>query len=165
MGRSDRRYCCIETSSRYKGNFDYFETLLSYCNQESADHFYTYICKLEKTRNIKNIPMTTLKSEMMESAKSSIERFYDDITQTDFSEVKMDYTDIEYKWDVYIIRHYDSSKKYIMARNLYSVYKLWCKEKNDKIKTETAFGREMKQLLTAERLTIGIVYSISLIGL
>lgn len=163
LGRTDRRYCCLETSSRYKGDFDYFDTLLSSCNQEVANHFFTYCINYKKTRNIRNIPMTPLKSDMMLNSKTSVEKFVDCVKElasnTLVKPAQCVFVD-DMKWDEMLsisLYHY---KGRTPSRELYASYKRWCKENNEKIKSSTMFGREANKLMKRGRDSKGIFYDL-----
>jgi len=167
LGRTDRRYCCIDTSPRYRGNYDYFDMLLSSCNQESADHFYTYCARYEKTRNIRNIPTTSLKEDMMLNATSNVEKFVNDIkpylrNQYEHTLSRTSATDIYGNWDGVLANATRPTGRgfSISARDMYAVYKLWIEENGERRKTQTAFGRECKHHLPHTRNSKGVYYMI-----
>lgn len=158
LGKTDRRYCCLETSSRFKGNYDYFSELLGSCTQDVADHFFTYICKLPRTRNIKNIPMTKLKKDMMLLSIDSIEKFrleLIDMVETWKESGSKSHNEV---WEYSIYSNLKEDE--ILAINLYTAYQEWCKARNEKVKTATVFGRDMKRVFVTERKTKGIYYTL-----
>ena len=161
LGKSDRRYCCLETSPRYKGNYDYFDVLLASCNQEVGNHLYTYFCDFKKTRNIRKIPTTKLKQDMMLNATTSMEKYIQDVRDI----VPNIYCrgplqgNIELaKWDDIIAMACLRDGYEINARDLYHSYCKWCCENNEPKKSQTIFGRGIKSLLQCARDNRGIKY-------
>lgn len=129
LGQSDRRYCCIETSDRYKGNFQYFETLVGFCNQEAANHLYTYLYHLKLNMNIRRIPETQLKKDMSIHATNSCELFINSL-----DEVLCGYGTNDF---------YDGRR--ISSAHLYFIYKEWCSSNNEKVKSNKEFVRSMNR--------------------
>lgn len=147
LGRTDRRYACFETSKRFLKNYDYFDQLRASCSQECADHFFTYICQLPRTRNIKHIPSTQLKEDMLVMTLKSIDRFVAEINETMAEPTSSrDGRDCT-RWDgvLFCALVEDKARIFIAARDFYECYKLWCKENMEKnVKSSTLFGREIK---------------------
>jgi phage/plasmid-associated DNA primase len=79
LGKGDRRYCCIETASTFKGDFDYFDRLAEACTPENAREFFEMCKSRPITRCIRKIPMTKLKEEMLQHCITSPERFMRDL--------------------------------------------------------------------------------------
>ena len=76
LEQSDRRYLCLNISDKYLRNEEYFTKLRLDCfNQNAANHFYTYICSLTSTVNLRDIPMTDLKKEIIDHSKPNPVRF------------------------------------------------------------------------------------------
>ena len=72
----DVRYCVLECSPCYKKNFAYFRELADTFNQDTANHFYTYVSYLQTDIvEIRNVPITNLKKEMIISGFQSPRRF------------------------------------------------------------------------------------------
>jgi len=162
LGRTDRRYCCLETSSRYKGQWDYFTTLLDNCNQDTANHFYTFCKQYPITRNIRNIPRTKLKDDMMMNAKSTIERFVEDIQEAINTRNKNELIprdESEFLWDTYIFSATNKDGEILIkGRDIYKSYSLWCRENNETRKSNTLFGRELKKLVESVRTKTSMMY-------
>jgi phage/plasmid-associated DNA primase len=158
LGKSDRRYCCIETSSKYKGDYDYFENLLTFCNQEVANHFYTYCIDMESTRNIRHIPRTQLKEDMMVNAVSSVEKYIREAQQFDMEEKRKNsaWVTLNMKWDEALCT-YTAQDRTIPARHLYESYASWCRENHEVNKSSAMFGREAKSLLSCKKNWKGIM--------
>lgn len=159
LGRTDRRYVCLETSSKFKGDWDYFDKLFACFDQTTANHFYTYFYNFKKTRNIRDIPMTQLKEDMMIKGKPHIEFFVEDITRlAKDKNNKQRNPEIYYqKWDDLLLERISKDKE-LQARTLYEVYKLWCNENKEQLLSNTLFGREIKHLLKIKNKRKGIFY-------
>jgi hypothetical protein len=160
LGRTDRRYLCLETSSQFKGDYKYFSQLVSYCNQETANHLFTYVCDRPKTRNLTPVPSTSLKEEMMIAACSSVELFVNDALETNWEWVTAMYNS---QFD----RRIDDLSpfvfqlgKWIQSKHLYRLYLLYCTDNKLKARTSHMFGRELKRMKNVEftRQKTGVVY-------
>jgi hypothetical protein len=124
MGWSDRRHGCFEVSSRFRGNGEYFDNLLASCNQTVANHFYTYIRRLQKTRDIRKLPETDLKKELQTLSLSSVDAFIQEhVGRSDNDEHKETFT----------------------ASLVYSHYKNWCTTNKYKVVSNAKFGVGMKE--------------------
>lgn len=143
LGQSDRRYCCIETSPRYKGDYEYFKILAGRCNQETANHFYTYLLNMNSSINIRQIPTTKLKVDMSIHSKNSCELFIDDIKT--ILEERFDgnaMNDDEKTFDNHFIKGAPKDNR-ISSSVLYELYKNWCTTNNEKVKSNKEFARCM----------------------
>ena len=72
----DRRYLCLEASSRFKKKSQYFEELVENMEDENAEHFFQFliqrdICDLRRTK----IPITDYKSELMMASTNGVIKF------------------------------------------------------------------------------------------
>tara|TARA_B100001123_G_scaffold26643_1_gene28714 strand:+ start:270 stop:2492 length:2223 start_codon:yes stop_codon:yes gene_type:complete len=74
----DRRYLCIESSSRYIRNEQYRKTMVdSLTNEETGLHFFHYLMKRDiKDFNFRDIPMTTYKKQLMQNSIPSIMNWF-----------------------------------------------------------------------------------------
>ncbi len=76
---SDRRFFVKETSNIYVGNRQYFDNLAKSLNQNTADHFYTYLMQLDLTEfNVRNMPDTDEKVSMKVWAMSPFDHFVEE---------------------------------------------------------------------------------------
>ena len=94
--QGDRRYVCFEVNPKKVineldpdcPNADYWCDLnKNYLNDEGAQHFYYYICNeypKEDLVNLRKIPRTELKDQMVNFTKPLVDRFIDDITNEEF---------------------------------------------------------------------------------
>jgi hypothetical protein len=93
MSESDRRWACFETSSKYRGNWEYFDKLHELIRNEDdsisdevGNHFYTYLLKYEDRVNLRSIPMTPLKQSMIETSMNSVALFIKELPYAGFDE-------------------------------------------------------------------------------
>jgi hypothetical protein len=84
--KGDRRYFCLDTSSCKKGNRSYFTNLYSHFTPENGCLFYKYLLEYKKTRDLRDIPATSLKDELINLGLSPIEVFVDEVIE-DLDEV------------------------------------------------------------------------------
>jgi len=93
MSESDRRWACFETSSKYRGNWEYFDKLHELIRNEDEEesdevgnHFYTYLLRYEDRVNLRSIPMTPLKQSMIETSMNSVALFIKELPYSGFDE-------------------------------------------------------------------------------
>jgi hypothetical protein len=166
LGKTDRRYLCLEASSLYKGNFAYFDELAKSFNQEVADHFYTYIVNLPETRNIKCIPMTSLKEDMLNHAKTSYELFFDRViesTKMSLESNNSESNNLTILVDEYIsmdLKIHKDKSIWISSSQLYENYKKWCMSNGEKCKSNRDFGLALKKMTESKKSGGIIVYKV-----
>lgn len=150
MSQHDGRYACMEVSSVHKGNREYFDRLSEACTQENANHFYTYICQLPRTRNLRDIPMTKLRQQMMNDGKNSAELFCEEIKERhDFWKSSYNKHSNEGRWYDFIrvrlvglTKNESTDNKFISSANLYDAYKMYSESMGLKNrKSAIQFGR------------------------
>ena len=72
----DRRYIVLQCDGKYKGNFQYFEQLMTSCTTEFYDNLLTYFMKYDiSTFNVRNIPMTEAKEDLIEASRTPIDEW------------------------------------------------------------------------------------------
>lgn len=148
--KTDRRYVPMETSTRFVGDYEYFEKLVATCTQQAADHLFTYISSLPKMGTIKRIPTTALKDEMVQLSLNSVARFAEVITTSPPS-TYLEAISTDASWDSIIRASLVDGSQFIPARQLFAAYKAWCHEFGEKAMSNTAFGREVKEHLEFKR--------------
>ena len=75
----DRRYIVIEVSDKYKGNFEYFENLIKSFDNEFYNNLFTFFMKRDLSKfNLRKLPITEEKEELLEVNKSSYELFVEE---------------------------------------------------------------------------------------
>lgn len=182
LSEKDRRYCCLETSNKFIGNEDYFKSLRLCFNQESANHFFTYIIreynKDKPPRYLRAIPMTELKQEMIDVCKSSVVKFVEDVRSSYTKEqwAKFIYESQQQRrnhshhvkgfegattWQLKLAGCMDIDG-WVSSTNIFDVYGLYCminKEKTNK--TAKKFASELKVIgLDFKRTRTGSQYNI-----
>ena len=139
----DRRYACFEVNNMYKGDYDYFDTLGNAMTEEGGNHFYNYMISYPKDElvDIRRIPNTQLRTDLIENSKSPIERFIDDLLDECYH---MD----ERKW-------ISKEDKEISKKDLYTEYLYWCGENNETVKSSNWFYRSIPK----DRLDINLSHN------
>jgi hypothetical protein len=140
----DCRWAIFECSPRYKGNYPYFNKVRKSLTEEAANHFYSYICYYRDSVEVRNIPKTQLKQDMMIMSLQSPVRF------------------IMHLKDIHDPEATDDGA---YATALYSSYKDWCTKCTEKAVSSTQFGRAIKSLIQKKRTSVGIKYFASTIDL
>ena len=128
----DRRYACFEASDKYKGNFKYFDNFTDVCDNDIAgDNIFSYFLQYDDKVDLRNIPMTKLKSDMMEKSKISSISFIEIIDEID---------------NIYDCVG-DNGQKASSHSNLYTCYKTWCIEVGEKCYSQKIFLSHIKSLI------------------
>ena len=107
----------------------YFNKLFTYFNQTTADHFFSYVHNMQNPVEIRNIPMTQLKKDMILMGLASSQRFLLDIK------------------DAYA----NKDEEWVPASQLYRMYRNWCEESREKALSSTAFGRTIADMITKKK--------------
>lgn len=183
LGKGDRRYCCIQVSDHRKGDFDYFEQLAKACNKHAARLFYDHCKQYIGRRNLKRIPMTTLKQDMLSLSYNSVERFIEEIKRSIREGIIMetpennhhslssggesvidvlrrhaesddDHSAYTEQWKLRICASLRKGK--IKSADLYTAYKEFCELENEKIKSNNWFGIEVSKVFMPHRGTQGV---------
>jgi len=123
---SDRRYAIFEMSTARMNDTEYFNMLERECfNQEVADSFYSYLLDYPAV-DVRKIPDTALRREMMSLSKSTPLKF-------------LDYSLGEGKEDIW------DSETTIGATVFYQKYVDWCRENGERnCYSHTKFGLAIK---------------------
>ena len=134
LERDDRRYFCIQVSDKYKQNTDYFQQYMDILDNDIAgNHLFTYFKRYPKQDmlNLRKIPVTQMKQEMLDNCKSSVERFIDEMDNELDSGLLYDWIGKE-------------GEKAISCPNFYEIYKTWCTQNGEKGWSNKAVGGELK---------------------
>lgn len=128
----DRRYACFEVSDKYKNKFEYFDNFTDICDNDNAgNHIYSYFLQYDDKVDVRKIPKTILKEEMMEKSKISSISFIEIINEID---------------NIYDVVG-DNGMKASSHSNLYSCYKTWCAEVGEKCYSQKIFLSQIKSLI------------------
>jgi hypothetical protein len=72
IDRDNRRFCVLETSNKYKGNFEYFKRLKD-CIDNNADSFLYDMFQVDTTNfDLRDLPHTQAEQEQIENSDSYI---------------------------------------------------------------------------------------------
>lgn len=145
MERGDCRYFVLECSSIYKGNYAYFSELNEAFNQDSANHFYTYICGLASGVIIRDIPMTDLKMQMIIASLQNPTRFLMSLkegkTLYDCHECDENLTECS------------CSELWVDYKTLYQTYIMWCDTNREKCLSLIKFGKDIKDVIIKKKIS------------
>lgn len=153
----DCRIFPIEVSNEYAGNHQYFEDLKETLNQETANHFYTFLKHRIITDDIRNIPETSIKKRMKEMSCCSAIRFTNqlknkEINLSDLTN-KMDLTE---RADI----AENIKKGFIRSIHLFNLYHMWCGMSHETKMSSTAFYKTVSKRLKNRRMKYGMVYDV-----
>ena len=136
---SDRRYAIFEMNTSHLNDTAYFNELAENCmNQEVANAFYSYLMEFQGV-DVREIPDTALRREMMNLSKSTPLKFIDHVLST-----------------------YKSST--VTATQFYQQYTYWCRENGERnIFTGTKFSTAIRDvsIIQRQRVRTGTVYHIT----
>lgn len=130
----DRRYACFAVSDQYKQNNNYFADFMDVLdNDEAGDHIYTYFKRYpnEDMVNLRRIPMTEIKEEMLESSKSSVQKFVECMDEEIEPAILYDWVGKD-------------GQNAISGSNFYAQYKGWCCANGEKAWKNTSVGIELR---------------------
>lgn len=133
---NDPRYCLFDCNSIYKGNYDFFKDLVEnyLTNSDAANSFITYCSYFKEPLEIKNIPETSLRTNMMMMSQHPSIRFLYDIQRG--------------YYDVYI----NDNDKYLCKKSLYNLFENWCTNNKEKTCSVKMFNMNVKNILSESRI-------------
>merc|ERR1712070_1312839 len=143
----DARILPLKVSNRYAQNFAYFKRLGESLNQNTGNHFISFL----KERDLRdvvltNIPMTDLKEDMIEHSLPSPIRFLNYVKED--KEYLMNKIGRDIDW------------KGVKSKDLFQVYYNWCTENNEKKMSNTAFGKIVNTKYEKRRTNNGYMYDL-----
>jgi phage/plasmid-associated DNA primase len=102
-------------------------------NDVAGNHLFTYFKQYPKQDmvNLRKIPVTKMKQEMLDNCKSSVERFIDEMDNELDSGLLYDWVGKE-------------GEKAISCPHFYEIYKTWCSQNGEKGWSNKAVGSELK---------------------
>lgn len=150
LEQGDVRYLVLECSSVFKSNYAYFNELFGCFTQETANLFYSYICYVDTgIVDIRNVPMTSLKRNMIINSMQSPSRFLLDVQNGD-------YTVRSYEVEVSEV----VNPVWITASELYREYEDWVVQNNEKKLSKRKFLDDIKGKIEKKR-SNGFKYNIT----
>jgi hypothetical protein len=144
---SDRRYAVFEMSTCRKGDWAYWKTLHDSCmNQDVANAFYSYLLDFPAVQ-LRNIPETELRKEMMSLSKPSPLKFLDAVNAS--PEERQE-----------VLGNLVSAERKVKGNVFYNAYVRWCQDSGERAVSSTKFGLAMKQKLEHKRGKTGLQYTL-----
>jgi hypothetical protein len=159
--KSDARYFITECNPEYKENFEYFNKVSQCFTQENANHFFSYLYWMEDPVEIRKIPETQLKREIKVSCMSNPLKFLYRIKET-----LDEYNQSENKEDILTSTTWQQNaieKQLYSSNELYSLYRTFCRDENEKEATHTLFGRSVGKYIEKKRTKSAIMYDLNTI--
>ena len=140
----DARILPLKVSNRYAQNFAYFKGLGESLNQNTGNHFISFL----KERDLGNvvltdIPMTDLKKDMIEHSLPSPIRFLNYVKENNVC-----FSDHVSNW------------KEVKSKDLFDMFCCWCIENNEKKMSNTAFGKIVNTKYEKKRTNNGYMYDL-----
>ena len=142
----DGRILAQKCSDRFCGDFSYFQNLANHLQQDNANHFITFLKQRKITHDLRNIPMTKLKEQMIEQSLPSPSRFINyirDVGTIDDLVNDLFYGDVHLENKIKI--NQDISNGFISSSHLYMIYMFWCKRFGENPLSITATSRIWKE--------------------
>ena len=110
--KGDRRYAVFRCSEERVGDFQYFDDLRDTLhNQNAGNHVFTYLVKRQLTGDLRKIPMTELKSELIEFSKSKPLQFIDQLKTGEYYHTWLEGERFD---------------EFVKVDSLYDAYSVWC---------------------------------------
>lgn len=134
LERDDRRYACFCVSEKHKQDDDYFSIFMDTLdNQNAGDNVYTYFLRYpnDEMVNLRRIPKTSFRDDLIESNKNTVERFIDCMNESFDSNLLYDWKGKENE-DAITISHF------------YQCYKDWCYNVGEKAWSMKAVTSDIK---------------------
>ena len=160
----DSRYVLLECSDKYRGQTPFFDNLVdNVFTQEAGDMFFSYCYHFSEGVHVRDSPCTAFKQEAIVSSMSSPLRFLYFVKEL-LDEVKENTDSIEVhvpgSWR-YVILNADDG--YVLGRDFFHCYNLWCTEERERVFSNVAFGRDLKGYIEKKRSARGYIYFLSTI--
>lgn len=167
-GEGDARYSCFAVDETLRKNRAYFNNFAdTFFNTHCGQLFFRYLFNYEITRDIRDIPNTNLRDQMISGSHPSPISFIIDVKehlQSDAFKNRFESNIFEHghdmKWDAIFNANLtvEQDRYRILSRSLFSSFKAWGKENNVKVTSSTKFGMQVKKEITSKRLKEGNFY-------
>ena len=155
--KGDARFCILECDSCHKNDFVYFDKLAETFNDETANNFFSYIYYMEDLPELRHIPKTDLRTEMIKNSVSAPIRFLIDIEE--LLEEKLAKDDFEFTdWQYEILK-----ENQIRGSNFYSTYRKYCDTNNERMLSIQKFGRDIRGYIDKDKINKWIYYKLDTI--
>ena len=141
----DRRAVVLHTSAVHKNDFAYFDKLVAAFTQEVADTFFTFVSKLERTRNIRNLIDTEIKRVMADYSKSSPELYMQELTDNANIIFRVPREPLEYEWMERVRTGATGELWFVSSRVLFDAFVNWCETCKEKQVPESKFRRKLNE--------------------
>ena len=121
IGDNDARTAVLKCNPIYAGNRSYFESLNKELKkQEVIDNFYTYLCDMKNLVELKNIPKTDVRDEMILQTSEQPIKYFKCIEMGDYKP----------KFD--IVENVSENKILTTGKDIYDDFLNWVVEFNEK---------------------------------
>ena len=161
----DRRFLCLEVSSKHKGDIQYFENLHKAMNQTCANLFFHYCINYQPQTtglNIRKIPMTNLKADIVKNCSPSPEQFCLEIKSyiKSYNETKFEddipnqhkYEQLEIpQWMRDLFDRRVDGQICINGSDLYDYYRFFCDDNGFKPFPNNKFSTKAKTMFKFKR--------------
>ena len=129
LEKNDRRYACFNVSNEHIKDYTYFDKLGECLNKEGGDAFYTYLLNYPPALmvDLRKIPNTEIRKNMINNSKNSVEHFIEDLLDDMIEVAPTEWVDIE--------------KKQISKSNLYIIFNNWCVTNGERSYSNNIFSR------------------------
>lgn len=127
LEHSDRRYFVNRCNDKYIGDKKYFDNLIKNLTQESANQFFTWVLDYKNTIDLRLIPMTNIKQDI--------------ITYNEHSSIRFIKIFIEHRDERLIINNK------IRTNVLFDLFKQWCEDTNETKISQKLFSSKIKNIL------------------
>lgn len=149
--QNDGRVLALRCSDRFRGNLAYFSELASHLQQDNADHLITFLYERKITHDLRVIPMTDLKKEMIVMSLPSPARFIQYIRETPDAMdelVQMKYPTSQEYPDNPLRKQVEAELRFhkrVRGSNLHDLFHAWCVRFHENPMSMTACGNIWKK--------------------
>lgn len=141
----DRRILALECNEELIGNRAYFDRLLAHLKRpDTADHIITYLYDHESDIDLRMIPMTDLKREMMSNSQTPALRFLNELDEYLESKRNDRYDSGYLDESDYYKKYVREEDKLISKDRLYEWYKNWGETCREKVCSRAVFYKQIR---------------------
>jgi hypothetical protein len=144
LEQCDRRYACFTCADSRIGDRPYFDSLVASMNQTHGDHFFTYMLNFQDVVEIRIIPDTELRNDMMANSMPVGVRFISALSEDPASATghATRASSLEYLYDI------DPATLIVSKDHLYSIYKQWASQNTEKLLAANTFAKQIKEAIS-----------------